>query len=169
MKTRRFIIAALAMLGCQAGLSQDSSAWGQSAAAGAEIWREKVPCRSCHGSFANGIPDLPQSVPGANLRDTKLDADMLAEVIKCGRPGTPMPYFDRGAYTDDRCYGLTKEAIGSNLPDRGDPFLNERDLKSLIMFIMENFVGKGEPTMEECLAYWGPRASTCAGYPRKSP
>jgi hypothetical protein len=154
-------VATMMAVGAWAG-----AAHGQSAAAGADVWRDKAPCRACHGSFANGVPDTAQSVPGASLRATALNPDQIAEIIRCGRPGTPMPYFDRGAYTDDRCYGLTKDQIGKDLPDRGDPFLNEREVKSLVLFITENFVGKGEPTMEECQAYWGPRATTCASYPK---
>jgi mono/diheme cytochrome c family protein len=141
----------------------------QSVSLGADVWREKAPCRACHGSFGDGIPDVAQSVPGASLRYTKLEPDQIAEVIKCGRPGTPMPYFDRGAYTDDRCFGLTREAIGKDMPDKGDPVLNDREVASIVMFIVQNFIGKGDPTFEECTAFWGPRATTCANYPKKAP
>ena len=49
----------------------------------------------------NQMPD------GANLRETKLDRNTFAMIVKCGLPGTGMPPFDKFAYSDGRCYGKT--------------------------------------------------------------
>jgi hypothetical protein len=44
-----------------------------------------------------------QMPDGSNLRETRLNRERLAQTIKCGRPGTGMPAFDKFAYSDGRC------------------------------------------------------------------
>lgn len=132
---------------------------------GAQIWKDTLPCRNCHGSFGNGVQDIAQEPQGANLRETGLDATTMEMVIRCGLPGTEMPYFDNRAYTDDRCYGMTREQAGASVPPAGSPPLSPRQLQGVIAFIMEEFVGKGPVTREECRAFWGEEASTCGKYP----
>ncbi len=55
---------------------------------------------------------------GASLRMTQLTRDQIRMTIQCGRPGTPMPHFDRFAYTDKRCYDMTAEDLGDTVPNR---------------------------------------------------
>lgn len=132
---------------------------------GTQIWKDTLPCRNCHGSFGNGVQDIAQEPQGANLRETGLDAETMAMIIRCGLPGTEMPYFDTRAYTDDRCYGMTREQAGASIPPAGSPPISPRQLQGVIAFIMEEFVGKGPVTREECRAFWGEEASSCGKYP----
>ncbi|MFO1184048.1 MAG: c-type cytochrome [Bauldia sp.] len=135
------------------------------ASLGKTLWKEQVPCRECHGGLGNGIPDIPQQPSGANLRTTKLSPEDLAITIRCGRPGTEMPYFDSKAYTDKRCYDVTAADLGPAQPP-ASMALTDRQVNALVAFIFATFVGKGDPTFESCVALWGEGASTCARYPR---
>ncbi len=132
---------------------------------GIQIWKDTLPCRNCHGSFGNGVQDIAQEPQGANLRETGLDAATMEMIIRCGLPGTEMPYFDSRAYTDDRCYGMTREQAGASVPPAGSPLMSPRQLQGVIAFIIEDFVGKGPVTREECRAFWGEDASSCGRYP----
>src|SRR5262245_34512387 len=79
------------------------SAAAQDFERGRRLFLEKAACAYCHGWAGDGA-GAPQS-PGraANLRRTQLQRDQLITVISCGIPGTAMPHFDEGAYTDKRC------------------------------------------------------------------
>lgn len=137
-------------------------------ALGESIWKTKALCRDCHGWLADGVPENHQSPKGANLRHTALTGEQLAEVIKCGRPGVPMPYYDRRAYDDGRCFGLTAADLGDDTPPPGRPFLTPREIGALSAFITARFKDRGEPTFEECIAFWGEGASTCIAYPKEA-
>lgn len=141
---------------------------GQDAALGKSIWINKVNCRDCHGWGGHGDPDDPQALRGSNLRETNLDAEGLAEVMRCGRPGTPMPYFRRTAWNpgEANCFGITREEVGDDVPQRGNTTLTEREIRAITTLIIETFVGKGQPTFEECIEFWGVGATTCPRYPR---
>jgi len=54
--------------------------------------------------------------------------EQLSEVVKCGRPATGMPYHDRFAYTDKRCYAHTREEMGQGYAaSRQTIFLSQRE------------------------------------------
>jgi mono/diheme cytochrome c family protein len=135
------------------------------AALGESIWKE-AQCRNCHGGLANGIGDVPQDPQGPDLRKTKLTPDQIEETIKCGRPGTPMPHFDRRAYTDDRCYGVTAKDLGDQVPPAGGA-MSQRQITAIVAFLETRFIGKPDPTYEDCIDFWGPNASTCDRYPKQ--
>src|SRR5882672_11761493 len=75
-------------------------------AEGMRLFRQKGNCQACHGWAGDGRKMDDQMPDGANLRESTLDRQNLVMTIKCGRPGTGMPAFDRFAYSDGRCYGL---------------------------------------------------------------
>jgi hypothetical protein len=64
---------------------------------------------SAHGWAGDGATTSGFHHPGnpPSLRKTRLTCDQIRMTIQCGRPGTEMRYFDRFAYTDNRCYGMT--------------------------------------------------------------
>lgn len=133
---------------------------------GESIWKTQAECRNCHGSLANGVGDMPQDPQGPSLRTTALDPAQLGEVIKCGRIGSDMPHFDRRAYTDDRCYGVTAADLGDQMPPAGSA-LTQRQIDALVAFIVTRFVGQPDPTYQECVAFWGEEASGCDKFPRQ--
>ena len=71
--------------------------------AGRTVWLNGA-CGSCHG--ANGAGGVnPDEPAGPALRGTKLDRAALIEATRCGKPGTQMAAWLRGAYTETACYG----------------------------------------------------------------
>jgi len=146
-------------------VSLGAPALAQDANFGKSIWQSQANCADCHGSMGDGNADDPRSPQGANLRETGLDESGLIEVILCGRPGTAMPHFDPKAYTDDRCYELTKEDLGDMVPVAGAMAMTKRHATGLARFILEEFAGKGAPTAEQCRALLGPDSPRCVNYP----
>ncbi|MSO71375.1 MAG: hypothetical protein EXQ88_05105 [Alphaproteobacteria bacterium] len=153
------------LLGALPVLAQDAKPDPAMVTLGEGFWK-RSECRNCHGGLANGIPDMPQDPQGANLRKAQLSLPQIAEVIKCGRPGTEMPYFDSLAYTDKRCYGATAADLGNAMPPGGSA-MSQRQIDALAAFVAATFVGKPDPTFEDCVALWGEAATTCARFPKK--
>src|SRR5258708_14054086 len=92
-------------------LLSGSVAWAQAVdpsdiAEGGRLFRQKANCQACHGWAGDGRKMDPQMPDGANLRGTALFRQSLIMIIKCERPGTGMPAFDRLPYTDGPCYCL---------------------------------------------------------------
>ncbi len=71
--------------------------------AGKRIWADAA-CYNCHGNNGQGgnSKDFPK---GPNLRTSLLDYATTLEIIACGLPGTQMPAWARGAYTERGCFG----------------------------------------------------------------
>jgi mono/diheme cytochrome c family protein len=140
----------------------DNSAFGR------RLYHDKAQCSYCHGWAADGAGE-PQSNGGAsNLRQSFLNRDQLVEVIMCGRPGTPMPYFDEDAYTDKRCYGVTQAELGAQVPAMPmSTTLQKREAEAIADYLLAKVIGRGAVTREECEEMFGNGARTCGGYPGK--
>lgn len=154
------LLALLALVGLA------TPAHAQDASFGRSVWLTQANCADCHGWFGNGFGEDPRAPKGADLRQTPLDAAGIAEVILCGRPGTAMPHFDPRAYTDKRCYDVTKADLGDQVPPNAQGALTKRHADGLAAFIIAEFKGKGEPTQEECVALLGTTTSRCASMPK---
>ncbi len=141
---------------------------GQDAAFGRDVWLSGANCADCHGWLADGIPEDPRSPKGANIRETILNQEQLIEIILCGRPGTAMPHFDPRAYTDQRCYGSTRAEMGDATPPQGDAALTRRHAVGLSLFLLQEFVGKGPPTFEDCTGLLGEANPRCALLPHRA-
>lgn len=122
---------------------------------------KRANCLGCHKWDGSGGPGYGGAA--ISLRDTTLSREDLISVIKCGRPGTNMPYFDRKAYTDDRCYGLTFEdfsAADGNRPLQGKKYLNERQVSAIADFVIAELQGK-EITRAYCEKFFGGPTKQC--------
>jgi mono/diheme cytochrome c family protein len=162
-KTWRGIIACLAGL-VAAFLVQTASAQAQDkVAAGLLSWR-MAGCAACHGNFGEGGGGGEQP-EGPSLRKTALDAAALRETIRCGRPGSKMPLFLAGAYTETSCWGLPKQAEVPNEVS-GSGSLTADSIDAMVEYLMARVVGKSETiTKAECVAYFGnPNHPACAAY-----
>ena len=136
---------------------------------GEDIWRSGLSCWDCHGNMGNGRNEDPRSPKGFNFRETILTVEQIAEVIRCGRIGTPMPFFGRNAYTgENSCFGLNAADLGAQMPPEGLPTLNARQTDGLSQFIWYYFGGKGPATFEECIAFYGANASSCNRWPTEA-
>lgn len=131
---------------------------------GKVVYRSVGYCVACHGWAGDGGTGTNLQEPiGPNLRLTTLDTAALTEVIGCGRPGTPMPYHDRAAYRDGRCFGMALEDFSpGSAPERGKTF-SDRDVANVVAYLETAMIGLGEPTFEECIAFYdNPSAAACA-------
>ena len=124
----------------------------------------KATCPYCHGWAGDGQGE-PRSERGPSLRATELTPGQIREVVQCGRPGTNMPYHDKFAYTDDRCYGLTKEDLGNDdMPNLAFNTLQAREIDAVIAYLVAKVLGRAEITLEECIDFWGEGAKVCDAY-----
>lgn len=131
---------------------------------GKKIFRSVGECMTCHGWPADGKTGVHLRAPtGSNLRESALDKDGLFEVIRCGILGTPMPYHGRGAYRDQSCYGMAlSDFEDGGKPVRGKTF-NDDDIENVVAYLQAHVIGKGSPTLEECVEFFeDPAAKACS-------
>lgn len=163
------LTAGLAMWFSTIGMAQDAPATAAlvgDAERGKAVYQKVGFCTNCHGWAGDGGAGRNPMARGGgvNIRKTGLDAEGLAEVIRCGRPGTAMPYHDSAAYRDDRCYGLVMSDFEpGQAPERGKTF-RERQLADLVAYLQANVLGPGKPTLEQCAAFYGPSADKSCAY-----
>jgi mono/diheme cytochrome c family protein len=125
---------------------------------GKEIYKVKANCQFCHKWDASG--DQGYGGNALSLRKTRLNQEQFVEVVKCGRPGTGMPSHDEHAYTDKRCYGLTREDLGKNVPLLGES-LSTREIDAVVKYLFAKAIGRGASTYEECVEFWGSETRQC--------
>jgi len=110
---------------------------------GQRLYQDKADCQFCHGPKGDGRGDPRSPGKAPNLHETKLNRDQLIEVIGCGRPATEMPHFDKYAYEDKACYGLSAGELGKNVPpDPHSTPLTKREIEVVADYILATFVGK---------------------------
>ena len=132
-------------------------------AAGLRLFTQKGDCGACHGWSGDGRKLDSQMPDGANLRGMQIDRETLAMTIKCGRPGTGMPPFDRLAYSDGRCFGLKAADLRARGLTVGDPpaTLQPSEVNLLVDFLLAKVVGKGPINRAQCVDFWGSDVETC--------
>ncbi|HCU89207.1 MAG TPA: cytochrome C [Gammaproteobacteria bacterium] len=115
-------------------------------------------CHKWHGDGGTGYGGAATS-----LRETSLTREQLILVIKCGRPGTNMPYFDRQSYKNSECYDLTFEDFAGddhNRPLQGKKYLNARQVNAVADFVIAELQGK-VLTKTYCEMYFGGPTREC--------
>ncbi len=132
-------------------------------AAGFRIFRQKGNCQTCHGWAGDGVKMDTQMPDGANLRETDMDRDSLVTTIKCGRPDTGMPAFDKLAYSDGRCYGMKKADLDKSGMTMTDPpaTLTDREINLVADFLYAKIIGKGPMDKAKCIDLFGSEVPTC--------
>lgn len=159
-RKRSAVLAALVMvLAAAPSLAQDA----EDLAFGFRLFRQKGNCQACHGWAGDGRKLDSQMPDGANLRESVLDRDALVMIIKCGRPGSGMPAFDRLAYSDGRCFGLKQADLRARNLSLPDPpaTLQAREIDAIADFMLAKMIGKGPMDRARCLDYWGSNADVC--------
>lgn len=143
--------------------AQDNQPSARSLAYGKEVYRTGncIGCHKWHGHGGGGYGG-----DALSLRVMVLDRQQVLDVVRCGRPGTHMPYHDTKAWDEGRCYGGAKR---TDLPSEVFPSfgvsLTEREMQAVTDYTMVVLKGKGEPNLEECLAFWDKDAvRTCKSY-----
>lgn len=111
-------------------------------ALGKHVWNDAA-CYNCHGQNGQGghSADFP---PGPNLRTSGVDPQTMLQMVECGLPGTKMPSWLKGAYTEIPCYG---NPLGPAPADvMTSAAYSEDELKALVAYIQTNFMKQPMPT-----------------------
>lgn len=121
-------------------------------------------CSECHGWAGDGEHGKHPRSPGiaANLRETQLTPEDMAQVIRCGIPGTAMPYHLSTAYKDPEvCYGMVMDDFGGEgVPVKGKTF-REKDVENVVAYIVQQFQGRGPITLADCEEILKPGDKQC--------
>ncbi len=131
-------------------------------ARGKAVYQTVGICLNCHGWDGDGLGKNPRS-PGvaAKLRETQLDTETLRMTVRCGIPGTPMPYHDAQAYVDNRCYGmLMTDFPEGGKPSKGHTF-REQDIENVVAYMEAKVKGKGPTTLQDCIDFFGSAVRAC--------
>src|SRR6266436_6346717 len=132
-------------------------------AAGMRLFHQKGNCQACHGWAGDGRKMDSQMPDGANLRERTIDREALIMTIKCGRPGTGMPAFDRLAYSDGRCFGLKQADLRARNLQMPDPpaTLAPNEVGLVADFLIAKVIGKGAMDRAKCIEFWGSDVEAC--------
>jgi len=132
-------------------------------AEGMRLFLQKANCQACHGWAGDGRKMDSQMPDGPNLREMTRTRDDVIAVIKCGRPGRSMPAFDKLAYSDARCYGMTRADLKARELGLPDPpaTLQPREIGLLADFLFAKVIGKGPLDRAKCIDYWGSEVEAC--------
>ena len=124
---------------------------------------KKGNCMGCHKWHGDGGPGYGGAA--LSLRETGLDREQLVTIIACGRPGTNMPFFDKKAYIDDRCFGLKFadfEGDDKNRPLIAKSYLNKRQIQAVADFIINDLQGQ-KVSKDYCVKFFGKPTRACDG------
>ena len=105
---------------------------------GGQVW-DDGGCANCHGAQGGGGVSVDFPV-GPSLRTSKLDHAQMKETISCGRPGTPMPSWLKGAYTMTACLARPLGPPPSDLVNVGA--YDDMQIEALVGFIQARFQQK---------------------------
>lgn len=131
---------------------------------GRSVWRKKGQCAFCHGWSGDGRGHPRSPGVAANLRQSELDRDAMGMIISCGIAGTAMPYHDRAAYLDGRCFGMSADDFEpGQMPEKGKTFSPD-NLENLLAFIFADIKGKPPATLADCETFYKPGSRNCDTY-----
>jgi mono/diheme cytochrome c family protein len=131
---------------------------------GKAVFRFKARCIFCHSWDGSGdASEYGGNAP--SLRATKLTREQIEMTVRCGRPGTGMPYHDADAYKDGSCYGLKEADLDKDQhPLQPLQFLSEHDIAAVAVYVDTNLKGKGPATYAECVAFFETPTHACDRY-----
>ena len=168
MKRSIYLVAGIVALIAVASLEKPRAQGAQAPdpadlAEGMRLYQQKGDCRACHGWAADGVKTDNQMPDGPSLRDKKYTRQLLVLTIKCGRPNTQMPAFDKFAYSDGRCYMMTAADLAKNVTRMPDPptTLQPREIELIADFLMAKVVGQGQMDYAKCVEFWGSEVAVC--------
>jgi mono/diheme cytochrome c family protein len=147
------------------GRAQDAGAHHQGGE-GKRVY-QRANCVGCHKWHGDGGGGYGGSA--LSLRATQLDREQIIEVVRCGRPGTGMPYHLRGAYDGDGCYGAKRDDLGKDVPVEAAGFLRPPEVEAVADYVLAAIKGHGEPGYADCAAFFGDGARVCNTYRTAQP
>jgi mono/diheme cytochrome c family protein len=170
MKLTPFPVAASVLAGIAAfGFSMPDVAYAQAAptqapyptAAGKAVFA-KANCMGCHKWHGNGGGGYGGDA--LSLRKTELNREQIIETVGCGRPGTAMPFFTRGAYDEVKCHGMNRQDAGTLMPPEAGMFLRPKDIEAVADYVIAHIKGAGEPNYAECVSFFSSGSRVCDIY-----
>ena len=123
---------------------------------------KRANCIGCHKWHGNGGGGYGGDA--LSLRKTELTREQIIETVTCGRPGTGMPFFVRGAYDTVKCYDINRQEAGSNMPPEANTFLRPHDIEAVADYVIAHIKDKGEPNHKECVEFFGDASRVCDVY-----
>ena len=142
--SRFFSIAAI--VGAMAALLYPDIAYCQSTPdptdPGKAVFK-RANCMGCHKWHGHGGGGYGGDA--LSLRKTELTRDQIIETASCGRPGTGMPFFVRGAYDEVKCHDMTRQEAGALMPPEGGTFLRPKDIEAVADYVLAHIKGAGDP------------------------
>jgi opacity protein-like surface antigen len=154
------VIALAAMTASVAAQSADPTE------AGKAVFK-RANCFGCHKWHGNGGGGYGGDA--LSLRKTELTREQIIETVECGRPGTGMPFFTRGAYDSVKCHGMTREDVGAHIPPEANIFLRRPDVEAVADYVIAHIKGNGEPNYGECIDFFGNGSRVCDVYRAQQP
>ena len=121
-----------------------------------------VGCHKWHGDGGGGYGGAALS-----LRKTELDKPQIMETVRCGRPGTGMPYFSRDSYPQNgepQCYDLSGKDLESMHVAQAGVFLRPEEIDAVAEYVLSWVKGKGDPNLADCVAFFGEESKACDVY-----
>jgi mono/diheme cytochrome c family protein len=153
------LVCLLLMLSAN-GYGQSPSASDPTAVGKAVFKRANcVGCHKWHGNGGGGYGG-----DALSLRTTELTREQIMETVSCGRPGTGMPFFIRGAYDTTKCYDMNRQEVGNQIPPEANTFLRPSDIEAVADYVLAHIKGKGEPKYGECIDFFGNTSRVCDVY-----
>jgi mono/diheme cytochrome c family protein len=128
---------------------------------------KRANCMGCHKWHGNGGGGYGGDA--LSLRKTALAREQIIEVVRCGRPGTGMPFYLRGAYDAEPCYDLKQEQLTGMMPPEGATFLRPSEIDAVSDYVIAHVKGKGEPDYVDCVAFFGQGSRVCDIYKTGQP
>ena len=134
--------------------------------AGKQVFK-RANCMGCHKWHGNGGGGYGGDA--LSLRKTELTREQIIETVGCGRPGTGMPFFTRGAYDSVKCHDMTREDVGAQIPPEANVFLRPNDVEAVADYVLARIKGRGEPNYSECVDFFGNASRVCDIYKAQQP
>ena len=122
-----------------------------------------VGCHKWHGDGGGGYGG-----DALSLRKTELTREQIIETVGCGRPGTGMPFFTRGAYDEVKCHGMNRQDAATQMPPEAGTFLRPKDIESVADYLISHIKGAGEPTYSECVTFFSSGSRVCDIYKKQA-
>jgi mono/diheme cytochrome c family protein len=140
------------------------SAAENSAESGQAVYKRAncVGCHKWHGDGGGGYGGAALS-----LRKTELDKQQIMDTVKCGRPGTGMPYFSHDSYPpneEPRCYSLSAKDLETMHVAQANIFLRTEEIAAVADYVLGSIKGKGDPNLADCTAFFGEESKACDVY-----
>lgn len=123
---------------------------------------KRANCMGCHKWHGNGGGGYGGDA--LSLRKTELTREQIIETVRCGRPGTGMPFFERGAYDNVPCHGMTRQDAGDRMPPEANVFLRTKDVEDVADYVIAHIKGRGEPMLAECISFFSETSRVCDIY-----